>query len=144
VLFARGVQLAPAGSVEDRLMREMVFRERQERVAHMDAVAKMLARLFNVDADKMFGHVMSEYAFEVFQEAYDADLLRKRADAKRKAQQRVRAKRQQEEDLMKKLDNMEKAGREFDTEAARVAPAVTKKALRKPLPAGPKKPIRSK
>jgi hypothetical protein len=105
-LFSRGVPLAPYGSIEDRVMREMVFRERQERVAHLDAVGKMISRVFNVDADKAFGAIVSEYASEVFQETYDADLLRRKVAVRRAAQARVRAKKQRDIDLIKRLERM--------------------------------------
>jgi hypothetical protein len=106
VLFARGVPLAPYGSIEDRVMREMVFRERQERVAHLDAVGKMIARVFNVDADKAFSGIVSEYASEVFQETYDADLLRRKVELRRQAQLRIRAKRRRDEELIERLNRM--------------------------------------
>jgi hypothetical protein len=125
-------------------MREIVFRERQERVAHMDAICKIIARVSNVDAGKAFGHIVSEYAFEVFQESYDADQLRRRAEQRRAVQQRIKARRDHDDAMIKKLDSMEKMGKEFDTEAAKAAPAITKKSLRKPLPAGPKRPMRGK
>lgn len=105
-MFSRGMELAPYGSVEDRVMREMVFRERTERVAHVDAIAKMIARLFNVEADKAFGGIVAEYASEVFQESYDVDLLRQKVAARRAAWDRVRAKRQRDEDMLKRLDRM--------------------------------------
>ncbi len=100
------MQLAPYGSIEDRIQREMVFRERQERVAHVDAIAKMIARVFSVDADKAFGAIVSEYASEVFQETYDADLLRRKVAMRRAAQARVRARRQRDLDLIKRLEKM--------------------------------------
>jgi hypothetical protein len=106
VLFSRGVPLAPYGSIEDRVMREMVFRERAERVAHMDAIGKMIARVFNVDADKAFGGIVAEYASEVFQESYDADLLRRKVEIRRRALARVRAKKQRDLDLIKRLEAM--------------------------------------
>ena len=87
-------------------MREMVFRERQERVAHVDAIGKMIARVFNTDADKAFGAIISEYASEVFQETYDADLLRRKVALRREAQARVRNKRRRDEELIKRLDRM--------------------------------------
>ena len=105
-MFSRGVPLAPFGSVEDRVMREMVFRERTERVAHMDAIAKMIARVFNTDADKAFGAIVNEYASEVFQETYDADLLRRKVAIRRAAHARVRAKKQRDLDLIKRLEKM--------------------------------------
>lgn len=105
-MFARGIDLAPIGSVEDRVMREMVFRERQERVAHVDAIGKMIARVFNADADKLFGAIVAEYASEVFQEAYDPDLLKRRIALRRLAQARVREKRKHDEDMLRRLDRM--------------------------------------
>ena len=87
-------------------MREMVFRERQERVAHLEAVAKMIARVYNVDNAKAFGAIIAEYAGEVFQETYDADLLKKKIALRRAAQARIRAKRQRDLDLLKRLDRM--------------------------------------
>lgn len=105
-MFSRGVPLAPFGSVEDRVMREMVFRERSERVAHVDAIAKMIARVFNTDADKAFGGIVAEYASEVFQETYDADLLRRKVAIRRAAHARVRAKKQRDLDLIQRLDKM--------------------------------------
>ena len=106
MLFSRGVPLAPYGSIEDRVMREMVFRERQEQVAHLEAIGKMIARVFNVDADKAFGGIVSEYASEVFQETYDADLLRRKVEIRRQALARVRAKKQRDLDLIKRLEKM--------------------------------------
>ena len=105
-MFARGIQLAPYGSIEDRIQREMVFRERQERVTHLDVISKMIAMVFNVDVDRAFGPLVAEYASEVFQETYDADLLKKRVAARRRAQSHIRAKRQRDEDLLKRLDRM--------------------------------------
>jgi len=87
-------------------MREMVFRERQERVAHMDAISKMIARVFSVDADKAFSGIVAEYASEVFQETYDVDLLRRKLVLRRLEQAQVRKKRQRDEELMRRLDRM--------------------------------------
>jgi hypothetical protein len=87
-------------------MREMIFRERQEKVAHMDAMAKMVARVFGVDASKMFGDVVSDYASEVFQESYDADLLREKIAAIRAAQERIIARRKHDEGMIERLERM--------------------------------------
>ncbi len=87
-------------------MREMVLRERQERVAHLDAVGKMIARVFSVDADKAFAGIVAEYASEVFQETYDPDLLRRRVALRRVMSARVRAKREHEERMLERLDKM--------------------------------------
>jgi hypothetical protein len=87
-------------------MREMVFRERQERVAHVEAIAKMIARVFNVNEANAFGGILMEYAGEVFQETYDAELLKRKIAIRRAAQARIRAKRQRDLDLIKRLDRM--------------------------------------
>lgn len=120
-MFSRGMALAPYGSVQDRVMREMVGRERAEKVAHMDAIAKMIARVFNVDADRVFGGIVAEYASEVYQESYDADLLRRKINARRAAQARVIAARRQDEELINRLERM---GEYYDRQdAARAAAA---------------------
>lgn len=87
-------------------MREMVFRERQERVAHMDAIAKMIARVFGTDSDKAFGGIVSDYAIEVFQATYDADLLREKIAVRRATQARVRARRKRDEAMIQRLERM--------------------------------------
>lgn len=100
-------------------MREMVFRERQERVAHLDAISKMVARTRGVNEDKAFADIIGEYASEVFQETYDADLLKRKIAHRRLAQARVRAKRRADEELINKLNRMETLGEKFDRENAK-------------------------
>ncbi len=114
-MYSRGMALAPYGSVQDRVMREMVGRERAEKVAHMDAIAKMIARIFNVDADRTFGSIVAEYASEVYQESYDADLLRRKIAARRAAQARIVAARRRDEELIQRLDKM---GEYYDRQEA--------------------------
>lgn len=89
-------------------MREMVLRERQERVAHLDAIGKMVARVFSVDFDKAFAGIVAEYASEVFQETYDPDQLRRRVALRRVAAARMRDKRENEERMFDRLDKMGK------------------------------------
>jgi hypothetical protein len=91
-------------------MREMIFRERQERVAHLDAIGKMIARVLGADPDKAFAEIITEYASEVFQETYDSDLLKRRLEARRRAQAAVRRRRQADLDLIKRLDRMGEYG----------------------------------
>lgn len=122
-MFSRGMALAPYGSVQDRVMREMVGRERAEKVAHMDAIAKMIARVFNVDADRVFGGIVAEYASEVYQESYDADLLRRKINARRAAQARVIAARRQDEELINRLERMGEYYDRQDTARAAAAKA---------------------
>lgn len=126
-MYSRGMELAPYGSVQDRVMREMVGRERAEKVAHVDAIAKMIARVFNVDADRVFGPIVAEYASEVFQESYDADLLRRKIALRRAAQARVAAARRRDVELIQRLDRM---GDYYDQQEA--AKAAASKAGQKP------------
>jgi hypothetical protein len=88
----------------------MIFRERQEKVAHLNALGKMIATLWNLDADKAFGHIRREYAMEVFQEMYDAKLLEHKVAALRSAQASIAAKKGEREYMMQRLDRMTRAG----------------------------------
>ena len=94
-------------------MREMVFRERHEKVAYMEALTQIMGRLFNLDADKAFGYIVRTYAGEVFQETYDADLLKRKMGAIRRAQKRVHAVRLERERQLTKLDRL---GEYYDRE----------------------------
>ena len=94
------------GSVEDRVMREMVFRERREKVAHLEAIGRMISRVLGADETKAFGHIVATYTEEVFQETYDADLMALKARELRAAQERIRAKRQRDKNMISRLDKM--------------------------------------
>lgn len=104
--------MPPRGSVQDRVLREMVFRERQEKLAYLDAMSSMIGQMFNVNTDKMFGHIKHKYAAEVFQEAYDSDVLRERIRMLRYIQTDIKRKRKDEVDTMTKLENL---GKLYDT-----------------------------
>ncbi len=95
-------------------MREMVFRERTEKVAHVRAFAEIVARMFNVDADRQFGGIVSEYASEVFQESYDSTLLQQKKAALQEAQRRIRAKREADLRSIERLQRMDKLGEKFE------------------------------
>lgn len=95
-------------------MREMVFRERTEKVAHVRAFAEIVARVFNTDVDRHFGDIISEYASEVFQESYDSTILQQKKDALREAQRRIRAKRDADLASIERLKRMEKLGEKFE------------------------------
>lgn len=87
-------------------MRETLFRERRERVSHVEVFAKMIARVYNVDEEKAFGGIIAGYEAEVFQETYDAEALKRKIAVIREAQKRVKAKRLHEESLLSRLDKM--------------------------------------
>lgn len=73
----------------------------------------MIGRLFNVDAEKAFGGIVAEYTAEVFQETYDAEVLKKKIEIIREAQKRIREKRRHDE---KMIDRLEKMGEYYDRE----------------------------
>jgi len=87
-------------------MCEMVFRGRQERLAHVEAIAKMIATVFNTSSDRAFSGILSEYASEVYQQTYDTDALQRKIWHRRQAQARIQARRRRDEDLLKRLDRM--------------------------------------
>lgn len=100
-------------------MREMVFRERSERVAHVRALAAIASRLVGMDADRLLGDVVAEYASEVFQEAYDPDALARKARRLREAQARIRRRQAQDAEMVRRLDRMEALGQDFDRKKGR-------------------------
>lgn len=95
-------------------MREMVYRERMEKIASVRAFASIAARLLGSDADRAFGDVLSEYASEVFQEGYDPVMLARKRDRLREAQKQVRKRRVEDLRSIQRLERMEKLGEEFD------------------------------
>lgn len=104
--MARGIKLPPLGSVEDRILREQVFRERREKVAHLEAITKIVAQVFGLDAPRVFGGTVRDYAREVFQETYDADLLRRKIESLRKAQDQIKAKKRDDNRMLDRLNKM--------------------------------------
>lgn len=94
-------------------MREMVFRERQEKVAHLTAITRIVGQLFNLDSESVFSRVLRDYASEVFQETYDADLLRRKIEAIRRVQTRIRGERSES---MRQLNRLERMGEFYDRE----------------------------
>lgn len=97
----------------------MVFRERSEKVAFVRAVAAIASRLAGMDADKLMGDIVSEYASEVFQESYDPIALARKAQRLRDAQARIRRRRTEDEAMLKRLDRMETLGQDFDRKKGR-------------------------
>lgn len=93
------------------MLREQVFRERQEKVAHMEAISKMVAQVFNMDARRVFGHVVRDYEREVYQESYDATLIKQKLDELRRAQERIRLRKRED---VRMLDRLDKMGEYYD------------------------------
>lgn len=82
-------------------------------MAHLDAIGKMVARVFGVDAERAFGGIVSEYAAQVFQEMYDLDLLREKLAALHQAQRRIHGMRA---DARRMMDRLERMGEFYDRE----------------------------
>lgn len=97
----------------------MVFRERSERVAHVRAIAAIAARVVGLDADKLLGDVVAEYASEVFQEAYDPAALARKARRLREAQAQIRRRKAHDADMVRRLERMEMLGKDFDRKKGR-------------------------
>lgn len=87
-------------------MREVVFRERQEKVAQLDAMMRMIARVFHLDADRAFGDLLSTYARETFWETYDPERLRERMEALAAARRKIRQKRTEDLRLLGRLERL--------------------------------------
>lgn len=66
----------------------------------------MAGTLLNVNVDKMFGPFIREYEREVFQETYNAELLKQKAVILRTAQERVRGRRLHDVKMLRRLDLM--------------------------------------
>lgn len=95
-------------------MREMVLRERAERVAHVRAIAAIVARVVNADVDRAFGDVVADYASEVFQETYDPAALARKAAQLREAQAVIRRRQAKDAEMLVRLQRMETLGQEYD------------------------------
>jgi hypothetical protein len=92
--------------VQDRLIREVIFREKAERVAHVKAIAGIVARLLGMETEKAFGGLIQEYASEVYGETYNPELLQQKAQNLRAAQAEVRGRRERDQQLIGRLDRM--------------------------------------
>jgi hypothetical protein len=68
--------------------------------------SRIVGQLFNIDIERVFGHVRRDYAMEVFQEMYDATLLEQKMSALRLAQAAIAAKKQERTSYMDRLDRM--------------------------------------
>ena len=92
----------------------MVTRERVDKVAFLRAIGQIAGMIFNVNADKAFGPIYHEYAREVFQETYNAELLAKKAAALRAAHEKVKGAWLHDMQMLERLRLMgEWADREF-------------------------------
>ena len=114
-------------------MREMVFRERHEKVAHLKALTRIAAQLFNLDGDKVFGPIVNSYASEVFQETYDAELLKQKMAAITAAQKRIQA---VQKTRARQLTRLDRLGEFYDL---KLGPEIA--ALKRPAKSATIKPI---
>lgn len=94
-------------------MREMIFRERQEKMSFAEMSTCIVGRILNVEADKAFGGILAQYAMDVFQEDYNVDVLKQKIDALRSAQRSIQAKVAYDKRMLNRLDAM---GEYYDQE----------------------------
>lgn len=87
----------------------MVFRERKEKIATLDAVLDVVGKMFNINTESVFGYTKQKFEIEVFQETYDSNLLRAKVAAMRNVIDSVRKKRREENALVDRLNRMGEA-----------------------------------
>lgn len=91
-VFARGVSLPPRGSVQDELVKEIFWRERNEKMASVGLIARIVARGLGVPEDEVEG-MLSVYTDIVTQNRYTPQVAGERrrrqaeADRQKKADQ---------------------------------------------------------
>jgi hypothetical protein len=94
-------------------MREMIFRERQEKMSFAEMSTRVIGRILNVESDKAFGGILAQYAMDVFQEDYNVDVLKQKIDALRSAQRSIQANIAYDKRMLSRLDAM---GEYYDQE----------------------------
>ena len=91
-------------------MREMVLRGRCEKVAFFEGIVQIIAQLTNANP-RIFGKAVNDYSEAVFQEVYDADMLRQKKDALIRARTRIRRTRTEN---TRQISRLEKMGQYYD------------------------------
>jgi len=83
VLRARGVQLSPRGSVQDVVLREVVYRERFEEYTKYNFLGQILALAQRVPYD-FFKQAQEKLKLAIFQTAYDPEAMQQRLEEVRR------------------------------------------------------------
>lgn len=83
-----------------------MFRERTEKVAQVNTFAYLIGQVFNLNVDKVFGPILQGFAAEVFQESYNPELLRDKIASIRDAQIKLKKKRQEQDQYVKRLESL--------------------------------------
>lgn len=87
-------------------MREMVYRERNEKVALLESFATITCGILGLDFNKFVGPVLSKYAMEVFQEDYNAEFLQAKLEQIRNSQLRIKKEQDRQAELMERIERM--------------------------------------
>lgn len=93
-LFHRGVVLHPRGTAQDEVQREMVRRERREKVAFARFLARLAQAAFRVPTE-VLEPMFKDYAETVFHESYS-----------RPPKPRTSPKQKENQDLLAKVDKL--------------------------------------
>ena len=67
----RGVPLPPLGSFQERILSEMLIRERNEKFAHTALLATLLGKISGLDP-KIIGGLLEEYREELYRLRYNS------------------------------------------------------------------------
>jgi hypothetical protein len=59
-----------------------------------------------MDNDRAFGRLLSDYASEVFQESFDPELLKRKAENLRRTQADIRERKARDQRMLSKLDKL--------------------------------------
>lgn len=87
-------------------MREMVYRERNEKVALLESVVTITCNILGIDPNKFSGVALAKYAMEVFQEDYNAEFLQARLEQIKNSQLRIKKEQDRQAELMARIERM--------------------------------------
>lgn len=80
-MAARGLRLPPRGSIQDRIIQEVLLRERNERYVAGEVLILLACKALGLETEQMRG-LLEHYSDEVHQERYRPSIIRARKAAK--------------------------------------------------------------
>ena len=86
----------------------MIYREKLEKVAFLDAIVGVASIMFNLNGEKVFGHIKRQYESRLFAEDYNVEYLRAKVEALRQLQERQVKKSREDNKLIDRLEAMGK------------------------------------
>jgi hypothetical protein len=84
----------------------MVYRERREKSAFLEAIIDIVGVMNNLNTEKLFGHIKAKYELELYQETYDVDVLRSMMYALRSAVDMLKNRKREQSHMINKLDRL--------------------------------------